>query len=281
MYNFATTTVLFPNIYAGFPVFGFNGKENDNEVYGSTGTFQDYGMRMYDTRVCRFISVDPITKKYPMFSPYQFASNTPIWGIDQDGLEVIIYTETTGLGHTFLSVGQGKDLVVYSYGRYTGGDSPESGSADPSGPGVMIKIEGNKAKKYIKHEIKDLNAKAFKINDVKDANVKAAADKIFNSGKELTDEQKEKFKTPYASTDEAKTIDTYDVLYNNCATKSADILKTAGTELEFINNGNLIIPPLPADSPMQMQDYLSGKASNDLKVDDVTNIVKQKVEKIE
>ncbi len=42
--------------------FGFNGKENDNEVYGSTGTFQDYGMRMYDTRVCRFISVDPLTK---------------------------------------------------------------------------------------------------------------------------------------------------------------------------------------------------------------------------
>ena len=67
--------------------FGFNGKLNDNEVYGSTGTFQDYGKRMYDTRICRFISVDPITNKYPELTPYQFASNNPIWAIDLDGEE--------------------------------------------------------------------------------------------------------------------------------------------------------------------------------------------------
>jgi hypothetical protein len=42
---------------------------------------------MYDTRVCRFISVDPITKKYPELTPYQFASNRPIDGIDLDGKE--------------------------------------------------------------------------------------------------------------------------------------------------------------------------------------------------
>src|SRR5690606_10864897 len=67
--------------------YGFNGKENDNEVYGSTGTFQDYGMRMYDTRLGRFISVDPLTDKYPYYTPYQFAGNTPIKFIDLDGLE--------------------------------------------------------------------------------------------------------------------------------------------------------------------------------------------------
>lgn len=67
--------------------FGFNGKENDNEVFGATGTFQDYGMRAYDTRVGRFISVDPIASKFPMLTPYQFASNNPIWLIDLDGKE--------------------------------------------------------------------------------------------------------------------------------------------------------------------------------------------------
>ena len=66
--------------------FGFNGKENDDEVYGD-GDFQDYGMRMYDTRVGRFASVDPISKVYPMLSPYQFASNSSISGVDMDGLE--------------------------------------------------------------------------------------------------------------------------------------------------------------------------------------------------
>ncbi len=51
------------------------------------GNQQDYGMRIYDPRLGRFLSVDPITKKYPELTPYQFASNTPIAAIDMDGLE--------------------------------------------------------------------------------------------------------------------------------------------------------------------------------------------------
>lgn len=31
--------------------------------------------------------MDPLTKSYPELTPYQFASNTPIWAIDLDGLE--------------------------------------------------------------------------------------------------------------------------------------------------------------------------------------------------
>ena len=66
--------------------YGFNGKENDNEVKGQ-GNQQDYGMRIYDNRLGRFLSVDPLTADYPELTPYQFASNRPIDGIDLDGLE--------------------------------------------------------------------------------------------------------------------------------------------------------------------------------------------------
>jgi RHS repeat-associated protein len=66
--------------------FGFNGKENDNEVMGE-GNFEDYGMRSYNPRIGRFFSVDPLTKLYPELTPYQFASNSPISGVDLDGLE--------------------------------------------------------------------------------------------------------------------------------------------------------------------------------------------------
>ncbi len=66
--------------------YGFNGKENDNEVMGE-GNFQDYGMRMYNPRIGRFFNEDPLTKKYPELTPYQFASNTPIQAVDLDGLE--------------------------------------------------------------------------------------------------------------------------------------------------------------------------------------------------
>jgi RHS repeat-associated protein len=71
--------------------FAFNGKELDNEVYGF-GNFQDYGARMYNTRLGRFISADPIIvfqKRYTWLSSYQFASDNPIKYIDFDGLEGI------------------------------------------------------------------------------------------------------------------------------------------------------------------------------------------------
>ncbi len=66
--------------------YGFNGKEKDDEVKGNDNQ-QDYGMRIYDPRVGRFLSVDPISRSYPMLTPYQFASNSPISGSDLDGLE--------------------------------------------------------------------------------------------------------------------------------------------------------------------------------------------------
>jgi RHS repeat-associated protein len=69
--------------------YGFNGKEKDNEVKGE-GNQQDYGMRIYDPRIGKFLSVDPIVKEYPELTPYQFASNTPIQAIDLDGLEALL-----------------------------------------------------------------------------------------------------------------------------------------------------------------------------------------------
>ena len=64
--------------------YGFNGKEDDKDI--SEGG-QDYGMRIYDKRICKFLSLDPLQKKYPYLTPYQFASNRPIDGIDLDGAE--------------------------------------------------------------------------------------------------------------------------------------------------------------------------------------------------
>ena len=66
--------------------YGFNGKENDNDVKGN-GNEQDYGKRIYDPRLGKFLSVDPLTKTYPQLTPYQFASNNPIQNVDIDGLE--------------------------------------------------------------------------------------------------------------------------------------------------------------------------------------------------
>jgi RHS repeat-associated protein len=71
---------------SGFYRYGFNGKEKDNDVKGE-GNQQDYGMRIYDPRLGKFLSVDPLALKFPELTPYQFASNRPIDGVDIDGLE--------------------------------------------------------------------------------------------------------------------------------------------------------------------------------------------------
>ena len=71
----------------------------DNEVSG-TGNMYDYGFRIYNPRIGRFLSVDPLFKSYAMLTPYQYASNRPIDGIDLDGLEhvqIIHFRHTTGM----------------------------------------------------------------------------------------------------------------------------------------------------------------------------------------
>ena len=68
--------------------YGFNGKEKDAETIT-----QDYGMRIYDERLGRFLSTDPLSKGYPMLTPYQYASNNPILNIDLDGLEGVKATD--------------------------------------------------------------------------------------------------------------------------------------------------------------------------------------------
>ena len=66
--------------------FGFNGQEKGNEVKG-IGNSLAFSARMYDSRLGRFMSVDPLARDYPWNSTYAFAENTPIQAIDLEGKE--------------------------------------------------------------------------------------------------------------------------------------------------------------------------------------------------
>ncbi len=65
--------------------YGFNGKEKDSEW--NSGNVYDYGFRIYDPRIAKFLSVDPLSPDYPWNSPYSFAEGDVIRSIDLDGLE--------------------------------------------------------------------------------------------------------------------------------------------------------------------------------------------------
>ncbi len=69
--------------------YGFNGKEKDDEVKG-LGNSLDFGARVYDSRLGKWMSIDPLQKMYPGLSPYNFVANSPIMCLDPDG-RVITY----------------------------------------------------------------------------------------------------------------------------------------------------------------------------------------------
>ena len=125
--------------------FAFNGKELDNEVYGF-GNFQDYGARMYNTRLGRFISPDPLIvgqKKYAWLSGYQFASNRPIDGIDMDGLESVLY-------------------YINFEGERIGTSKVELKNAGPLGNGVAIKTnKGGTITYFYGNEIPNSSGELF------------------------------------------------------------------------------------------------------------------------
>jgi RHS repeat-associated protein len=93
--------------------FGFNGKENDNEVHSATGTSQDFGDRLYDNRTGRWSSVDPLALKYPYCSPYIFGLNNPIYYVDVDGRDVFVFiaaTSKTNAGHSAIAVEEYREV---------------------------------------------------------------------------------------------------------------------------------------------------------------------------
>src|SRR5690606_3222924 len=113
--------------------YGFNGKENDKET-----KTQDYGMRIYNPGLGKFLSVDPLTKQYPELTPYQFASNTPIQAIDLDGAEAWVVIKETKYGQTSLKLVFDKDLlhfggVYFIHRYYEDPESPEFETSSNSG----------------------------------------------------------------------------------------------------------------------------------------------------
>jgi RHS repeat-associated protein len=74
--------------------YGFNGKEKDDEVKGTSGTSYDYGFRLYDPQLARYLSIDPLIKQYPWYSPFQISGNSPILNLEADGSEELNNNKT-------------------------------------------------------------------------------------------------------------------------------------------------------------------------------------------
>ncbi len=68
--------------------YGFNGMEKDDEIHNVKGSSYDFGARIYDSRVGRWLSRDAHERNYPSLSPYNFVGNSPLIFIDPDGNDI-------------------------------------------------------------------------------------------------------------------------------------------------------------------------------------------------
>jgi len=77
--------------------YGFQGQEKDDEVKGS-GNSVTFKYRIFDPRLGRFLSIDPLSKEYPWNSSYAFAENSPLAFMDLEGLERYFAADGSYLG---------------------------------------------------------------------------------------------------------------------------------------------------------------------------------------
>jgi RHS repeat-associated protein len=104
--------------------YGFNGKEKDKDLNSLTA--YDYGFRIYNPGIGKFLSVDPLSSSYPFYTPYQYAGNVPIKCIDLDGGEpkdrvqkwVPIEMTINSTRKTYDEIEKDPVLGVYSYSAF-------------------------------------------------------------------------------------------------------------------------------------------------------------------
>ena len=238
----------------------FSGKESQSFLYANIPLL-DFGARMYNPTIARWTTSDPMSEKYYGISPYVYCLGNPIVNIDVKGDSVRVYIETVGLGHTWISAGEGDEMVVYTYGRY---DHTYKGNALSDGPGVLVRLSGDKAKEFNDYKQSEGKMSIFTLTDVKDNDIMNIANESFDSSGQLPSERSKR----YANDTDAHIIDEYSLLNNNCTTFVSDLIKMSGSK---VLNYQRVIYASPIGSPItipsthrfvnprSMKSYLSNK----------------------
>jgi RHS repeat-associated protein len=131
--------------------YGFNGKENDPETVGTGQGTQDYGARIYNPSLGKFLSVDPLFKSYPWNSCYAFAENTPIAFIDLDGQEKYHYTKTIQNGKTvYQKIGE-EDIIERTYSIEWNGWMPS----------IVYTTHKNEREEFVVHQTSEGTVEQF------------------------------------------------------------------------------------------------------------------------
>ena len=209
----------------------FTGKEDQGPDFGTAYT--DFGARQYSPSLRRWLVPDPLSEKYYDVSPYVYCNDNPVNMVDPDGKRPRIYIQGKGIGHVFITTGEGLNTRVYSYGRYgavTGplGLSITSGRFSPRGEGVLFIGEGQVAADYMNKVVKEGQFVMYEFNIDNEEAINDHFISLFNSGDTPSSSEK---KESYLNLSYS-VIDQYRLLSNNCVTTTKLGLSASGWQVK-------------------------------------------------
>jgi RHS repeat-associated protein len=162
---------IYSNYFKTHDRYLFQGQEMDDEVKGD-GNSYDFGARMLDPRLGRWLTIDPQSMKQPSQSPYKAFLNNPNLFIDPDGeteyhINIVINEKTgkatitvtvassdvmtDGVKHTVWS-GQSsyhQENYYYDFAKITVTTFKKDGSIKVQKSTQIIKENGIKDKDYV------------------------------------------------------------------------------------------------------------------------------------
>ncbi|SCC64641.1 RHS repeat-associated core domain-containing protein, partial [Chitinophaga costaii] len=218
--------------------YGFNGKENDNEIYGE-GNAYDFGERIQDPRIGRWLSVDPLQAKYPNESPYNFCLNSPIAFKDGDGRDAILITfpdyridpeikigtwkapKVGGLGHAGIMIIDNNTgrATYYEYGRYKTTDGTKGLVRKYDVGKIVFGKDGKATEESVNAAMGKISQKSGEGGRIKGAYV------ISDKFKEMKDYADQKYNESNPGNPQYDANrPPYSLLGNNCGTFAADVV---------------------------------------------------------
>ena len=116
--------------------YGYNGKEKENEISDSD---YDYSARLYNSKLGKWFSVDPLFTEYASYSSYSACNNSPMFLVDPTGkgaeISNVVIDQTKGSGTANMT------FHVYLYA------DPNAAAGTISDPATNLKNQLGEANK--------------------------------------------------------------------------------------------------------------------------------------